>query len=172
MILEDFEGRYKGACWVVGNGPSLCIDNVDGYSIATNRIALIYDTTAWRPTFFYAHAPMYTEEWRNDVIRSVRLGIPSFLHERLKDNIDDYYNIIWIEDDIFHGLSGLVMVKLAVYMGFTDIKFTGMDGNWKPLDGDDVNHFHSDYLRTVSEEEAERWNHKHAAFMKYVEDIT
>ena len=170
MILQEFENRYKGTCWVVGNGPSLCLEGIEGYSIATNRIAMIYGSTTWRPTFFYAHAPMYSEAWHRDVIRSIELGIPCFLHERLKD-LGDYYNIIWIPDETYHGLSGLIMTKLAIYMGFTDIQFTGMDGNWKALDGDDINHFHPDYLRTVSEAEAERWNHKHDAFMKYVEEI-
>jgi hypothetical protein len=167
--MKAWKNKYSGSCWVVGNGPSMRVDDIDGYSIACNRIALVYNETSWRPSFFYAHAPMYSYGWLMDVIRSIELGIPCFIHERLK-NLGNYPNITWIPDGIYHGLSGLTMTKLAQYLGFTDIQFTGMDGNWQALDGDDVNHFHREYLREVSETQAERWNHAHNNFMKYVEE--
>lgn len=166
MRLEDFKNKYEGTIWVVGNGPSQCVDDIRGCSIAANRIALIYDTTQWRPSFFYSHTRR--EDWYDDYIRSIELGIPCFLHEKLK-LLGDYDNVVWIRtSELFCGLSGYRMAKLAAYMGFDDIRFTGMDGDWQPVDGDDINHFHPDYLRNVNEEEAERWTHKHKEFTDWI----
>jgi len=136
-IMIHWKDRYKGRCWIIGNGPGLDLSEVNGYSFATNRIAMLYDITPWRPTFFYAHTIPYNDDWRADVERSIALGIPCFLHERLKF-LGDRDNIIWIPDETYHGLSGLVMAKIASYMGFTDLKFTGHDGNFKKCRGIDL----------------------------------
>lgn len=167
--MKTWENRYSGSCWIVGNGPSLDVSVIDGYSFATNRIALLYDTVAWRPTFFYAHAKMYSDGWRADVERSIALGIPCFLHERLKF-LGDYDNVTWIPDETYHGLSGLIMAKLAIYIGFDELKFTGHDGNFWPAYGIDYNHFDPNYLPEVTEEEAERWNHAHKTLMEYIDE--
>jgi len=167
--MIHWKDRYKGRCWIIGNGPGLDLSEVNGYSFATNRIAMLYDITPWRPTFFYAHTIPYNDDWRADVERSIALGIPCFLHERLKF-LGDRDNIIWIPDETYHGLSGLVMAKIASYMGFTDLKFTGHDGNFKKCRGIDFNHFDLEYLTDVSEEEAERWNHKHKELMEFINE--
>jgi len=167
--MKSWENRYSGSCWIVGNGPSLDVNVIDGYSFATNRIALIYDKTPWRPTFFYAHARMYSDEWRADVERSIALGIPCFLHERLKF-LGEYDNVTWIPDGTYHDISGLAMAKIATFMGFDDLRFVGHDGNFKVPDEFDPNHFDPEYLMCGSEEEVERWNHKHDIFMRWIDE--
>lgn len=165
--MKEWKNRFKGRCWIVGNGPSLDVSVIDGYSFATNRIAMIYNSTPWRPTFYYSHVIPYHDKWLADVERSIALGIPCFLHERLKF-LGDYKNVTWIPDEKYHGLSGLTMAKIATYMGFDELEFIGHDGNFKSSEYIDVNHFHPDYLTNVSEEEAERWNHKHEELRKWI----
>jgi hypothetical protein len=174
---EYWENKYSGKCWIVGNGPSLDVNVIDGPSFATNRIAMLYDTVAWRPTFFYAHAPMYSPEWRRDVIRSIELGIPCFIHERLKDDLGEYPNVMWITDKKFtfdfrlQGMSGFSMATLALYLGFDDLRFIGHDGYFQAVDGDDPNHFHKDYLRSATQEDVDRWNFKHRIFMDWIKEL-
>jgi hypothetical protein len=165
--MKCWQNKYSGKCWIVGNGPSLNVNEIGYPSFATNRIALVYDCTDWRPTFYYSHVIPYNDEWRADVERSIALGIPCFLHERLKF-LGDYDNVTWIPDETYHGLSGLTMAKIATYMGFDDLKFIGHDGNFMPTRDIDFNHFDPEYLVNVSEEEAERWNHKHKELKEWI----
>jgi len=165
--VKEWKNRYNGECWIVGNGPSLDLTDVDGYSFACNRIAMVYDKTPWRPTFYYSHVIPYSDEWRADVERSIALGIPCFLHERLKF-LGDYDNVTWIPDETYHGLSGLTMAKIANYMGFERLKFIGHDGSFDVTGEIDTNHFDPEYLPNITEEEAERWNHKHKEFTKWI----
>ena len=58
-ILWEYKGRYAGRrCFIIGNGPSLKaadltrIKENGDFSIASNRIYLIFDQTDWRPDVF------------------------------------------------------------------------------------------------------------------------
>lgn len=58
-ILREYKGRYAGRrCFVIGNGPSLKaadltrIKENGDFSIASNRIYLIFDQTGWRPDVY------------------------------------------------------------------------------------------------------------------------
>lgn len=58
QLLVALRQRYAGRrCFIVGNGPSLRPEDLDrihahgDLSIASNRIFLIFNRTAWRPTF-------------------------------------------------------------------------------------------------------------------------
>jgi hypothetical protein len=55
--MSRFNGMHKGSrCFIVGNGPSLRIDDldrlVDEISFASNRIYFAFDKTQWRPTYY------------------------------------------------------------------------------------------------------------------------
>ena len=55
-ILREYKNRYEGQrCFIIGNGPSLKAADLDrikengDFSIASNRIYLIFEETEWRP---------------------------------------------------------------------------------------------------------------------------
>lgn len=162
-------------CFVLGNGPSLKdapFDRLKGeVTFATNRIALLYDQTDWRPSYFVltSHST-YQGPWLEDAIKTIAAGVPSFIWIRLFDILPfhEYDNICWIDchndgvaplevpdewwsNDIAKGVtkfggSATPMAQIASYMKFDPIYFIGMDGNWRHWkDGKDPNHFYDDY---------------------------
>lgn len=58
-ILRSYKNKYDGKrCFIIGNGPSLKAEDLDkihengDFSIASNRIFLIFKDTEWRPNIF------------------------------------------------------------------------------------------------------------------------
>ncbi|MGH7214847.1 MAG: hypothetical protein ACREIT_08790, partial [Tepidisphaeraceae bacterium] len=72
LKVSDFHNRHCGRrAFLVGNGPSLIrtpLDLLAGeYTFAMNRIALIYEKTIWRPSFFVCTTTNITREtWKRD----------------------------------------------------------------------------------------------------------
>lgn len=175
--LWEWKDKYKGErVFVIGNGRSLLKtpleDLIGEHCFATNKIADIYDKTEWRPTL-YQLMTGHTSHWRDSILETIELGIPSFIWWRRAELVGYHPNIIWTEIyheheprweyDVSKGLgkstSGVIMIQLAMYMGFNPIVLVGFDSNWRPTSaGVDPNHFADDYLPNVSDEEARRWN--------------
>jgi len=122
-----------------------------------NRIALIYDKVRWRPSFFICTTTnIARDEWRKDILRTLSLGTPSFIWDRLKDYIEpcDCNNVIyincthgsevveyapdeWWSYDVSErvckfGTSMLVALQIATYMGFNPIYLLGCDLGFRP----------------------------------------
>ena len=159
-------------CYVIGNGSSLKetpLDKIAGEpSVACNRIAMIYPYTEWRPSHFVvATVNIRLIPWYIDMMKTVMLGIPSFVWRALKLYITPRKNVNYIQchqtgavtpaedgwwhDDIYHavthwGGSGTAMMQIACGLGHKEIVLLGFDANWKlPVGGRDVNHFDKDY---------------------------
>jgi hypothetical protein len=67
-FLSDLRDRYAGRrCFIVGNGPSLRMTDLarlhelGEVCIASNRIYLAFDRTAWRPSFYTAADKSFLE---------------------------------------------------------------------------------------------------------------
>lgn len=144
----------------MGNGPSLSetpLDELQGmYSFAMNRVALIYDKVRWRPSFFICTSTnIAREEWRRDIIKTITLGTPSFIWDKLKQYVEPYHfkNVAYINcthgkevtdsapDDWWSydasqrvckfGTSMLPALQIAIYMGFNPIYLLGCDLGFK-----------------------------------------
>lgn len=180
-IMRAWGNKFQEKIYIVGNGKSLektPMDELDGYSMACNRIARIYDSTSWRPTHYLCMSHNIQQpEWLSDIMDTVDLGIPSFVWWKWAGVIGNHPNIIWTDyyrDKVWvhdssiglmkWGSSGLSMIQLAMYIGFNPIVLVGFDGAWKKFDeGDDPNHFGKGYLTEVSRNQANRWNINHPA---------
>ena len=155
MDINSFQSKYQGKrAFLIGNGPSLArtpLDQLQGeYTFAMNRIALLYDKINWRPSFFVCTTTNIEHpEWREDILRTISLGIPSFCWNSLNEYIPPLSNVIyincthgnevvsyapdeWWSYDISQrvckfGTSLLVALQIAVYMGFNPIYLLGCD---------------------------------------------
>lgn len=155
MDISSFHRKYQGKrAFLIGNGPSLArtpLDLLQGeHTFAMNRIALLYDKVNWRPSFFVCITiNVARAEWRKDILRTISLGIPSFVLDELKGYIEPRSNVIYINcthgDEVVSyapdewwsydvsqrvckfGSSMLVALQIAVYMGFNPIYLLGCD---------------------------------------------
>ena len=157
--VESMKDKYAGKrIFILGNGPSLNEIDLDlignEYSIAMNRISRIYDSTLWRPTFFVCTTSnIRDDEWRQDILETVKLGIPVFIWDELESFFTGYSNVIplhctngsevtaspsteWWSYDISQrvtkfGTSMIVALQAALYMGFSEIYILGADLGFK-----------------------------------------
>jgi len=156
--LSSLKGKYAGKrIFLVGNGPSLKntpLDLIQGeYSLAMNRINHIYNTTKWRPTFFWATTNdiQGVPEFRKDVMETINLGVTTFSWDRLEKYIGTHDNVYylnchldynhglpdsspleWWSDDITKGVykfgtSMLPAMQVILYLGFDTIYLVGSD---------------------------------------------
>jgi hypothetical protein len=162
----------KNRCYLIGNGPSLSpaqLDKIIGEpAVACNRISRIYPKTEWRPSHFVVvTVNVRLIPWYIDILKTIRLGIPSYVWNYLKDYIPTANNIKHIEchqtgiitpaeDDWWHddidnavthwGGSGTAMMQIAAGLGHKEIVLLGFDANWKlGINGQDLNHFDRGY---------------------------
>jgi hypothetical protein len=177
--IKDLKDTHKGErCFIVGNGPSLNKAPFDKlmseHTFVVNRIALMFDKTDWRPTY-YVHTtnqydtPILTLKDFEMVMDVVKIG---FIREDFRDKplIQRYSNVCyipithgekygpddgdndWWSDDCSVGVckfgtSILGSMQLAVYMGYTQLYLIGCDG-WAGAFShgkNDRNHFAENY---------------------------
>lgn len=157
--ITQLRNKYAGKrVFVIGNGPSIKNTNLnllrDEYSFAMNRISAIYIKTQWRPSFFICTTTNVKDiDWRNDILQSINLGIPTFIWDKLESYLPDNNNILkmkctngseisddppfeWWSYDIEKrvtkfGTSMIVAIQIAVYMGFKHIYILGADLDFK-----------------------------------------
>ncbi len=153
--LLSLKNAYAGRrIFVIGNGPSLRrtpLDLLRGeHAIAMNRIAMLYDRTFWRPTFFVCTTTnVRRPAWKRDILRTIDLNVSTFAWDQLRDDIGDRPNLHWLHcthgneitaaapddwwsDDITQrvckfGTSMLPAMQIAFYLGFTEIYVLGAD---------------------------------------------
>ena len=155
--LKEFKDIHKGKrCFIVGNGPSLRMSDLDAikdeYSFAANRIYQLYDKTEWRPTY-YGLMDIYVyraikEDLKRENGSKVRFLVGNrkklFDDEVIKDPKNRFYYLgtswhprvaIHFSND-FSKIVGngrtitFTLMQLAIYMGFTEIYLLGIDHNW------------------------------------------
>lgn len=189
--MESFKGLHKGErCFILGNGPSLNQTNLDliknEYSIAMNRISMLYSRTSWRPTYYVYMSdnvlnPEWGKQWTKSVNEAVReRGTTSFIWKHYIDSIErqNLSNRVVEVQSITEGEIGDLntfstnasqwiskssttmnaALQLAYYMGFSQIFLIGIDLNWTTTDSKkgDPNHFDTSYSARIADGEAER----------------
>lgn len=156
--LASFKNKFKGQrLFLVGNGPSLAktpLDLLQGeHTMAMNRINLIYEKTAWRPTLFWASTKdiQTVSEFRKDVLKTIEMGVTTFAWDQLQDCLGKHKNVHylkchldynyglpegsplnWWAEDITKGVykfgtSMLPAMQVILYMGFETIYLVGTD---------------------------------------------
>jgi hypothetical protein len=169
--------QYKEQrCFVIGNGPSLSpeiLDRlIDEYTFAVNRIAVIFNKTEWRPTFYIGTTDaIFDKRHRGDILAGIRSSKTAVCWDKYREirstrsmkhiifvrcsNIGDLKsdqasNGCWSDDlssrlDKF-GVAVFPALQVAVYLGFATIYLIGCDGNYtSPIGGVDKSHFDSAY---------------------------
>ena len=150
--LKKLKGIFKNKrCFLIGNGPSLSVHDLDilyennEITFAFNRIYNIFDETNWRPTFYISQDEKMLAGCI-DIVNELDLKykfIPIQLkwYYGLKVKNAIYFNMLYqqnkdsedlfsdeIEKEIYCASTGMyTAVQLAIYMGFTEIYFIGVD---------------------------------------------
>lgn len=147
--LVSYKNKHKGErCFLVGNGPSLRMEDLEKISgetsFACNIIYKVYDKVAWRPTYHFmsdvvaVHAvmeagklsevlkrPLFSSKDVYDRINGdkdnvIYLNRINQKHYKVSDNILGYY--VPAQATVM-----TLMIEMAVYMGFQEIYLVGVD---------------------------------------------
>lgn len=155
--IAGLKNRYCGQrCFLVGNGPSLKVEDLNvlhqngEITFGFNRIYNIFDATPWRPTFYisqdekmlggcvdqvnlmdlsYKFIPIQLEWYYNIKIdNAVYFNISS----QLSDNPSDFLFSDDASQNLYNSGTGMyTAAQLAVYMGFKEIYFIGVDHHFR-----------------------------------------
>ena len=148
--LKDI--HHGEACFIIGTGPSLTIDDLKTISshgwvtFAPNRIYELCEQYDWKPTYYICqdHNIIKTFAERIARINADMMFLPIEYHDRFKD--DNYKFFVIKEHDFYphkaqfsKDLSKYIAqgytvtygaIQLAVYMGFKTIYLLGIDHNY------------------------------------------
>lgn len=171
--------------FLVGNGASLKRTPLDllkfEFSMAVNKIHMIYPHTVWRPTHYMKvdYSAFAGDNWKEEVMPHILRGEQCLLwdafragadkydgnYEYIPDGIGDFDNVTYIPRCNHHYLatgdwheictgcnSILTMMIWAVQLGFEKIYLVGCDGEYSTPDKD---HFDDKYY--------EKWDETYAA---------
>ena len=175
--VRQFHNAYKGKrCFVIGNGPSLRIDDLDTLNMngeitfACNKIFLLFDNTDWRPDFYCISDVRVFECNPEEVLRldaPVKIFTSTVLESRsfdrvhmtgksygvhytmelCADNAPRFSSDISVQTFMGCTVSYDLVLQAAAYMGFEEIYLLGVDKTMTQSDKlGDVMHFCSNYF--------------------------
>ncbi|WP_019153830.1 6-hydroxymethylpterin diphosphokinase MptE-like protein [Robertmurraya massiliosenegalensis] len=150
---NELKDKHKGErVFLIGNGPSLTIGDLDllknEFTFAANKIFLSYENTEWRPTYYFLLDDLMA---KSTIEALYSMEEPIFFSSRIEQILDKTQlksqNVHWIEpiesreleveNQIFseelsyyysEGSTVMyLMIQMAVYMGFEEIYFLGLD---------------------------------------------
>lgn len=156
--LREYKNiAIKDRCFILGNGPSLSIQDLDTLHaneevcFASNRVYGIYNQTKWRPTYYgcqddrvmrqiYADIPMVANESRISFISINNYEHHDFIYETpviapffIKMFPTREHSVCFSEDissGICEGMTiTYTLAQIAMYMGYKEIYFLGVDHN-------------------------------------------
>lgn len=153
--MKIFENTQSGRCFIIGNGPSLRIEDLDALkdevTFASNRIYGIFPKTQWRPTYYVSQDYNVLGEIKDElygvsfecqhmilcgnIIRSLphklkRRSNVSYVYIRNTEEGKEKFDLEVI-DGIHNGINvTYTMIELALYMGFSEIYLLGVDHSY------------------------------------------
>ena len=163
--LKAFRNIHSGGkCFIIGNGPSLCIDDLDKIynsgikSFACNLIFKCYKETLWRPEYyFFTDGVGIKKTFEDREILKYALRNCKYMFSRsngeLQTYADNLENLILFRqvfsrseeefdfstdcsEKVYIGYTvTYIMFQMAIYMGFREIYLLGMDHDFS-LDSD------------------------------------
>lgn len=156
--IKELKNKFEGKdCYIIGNGPSLKIKDLEmlrgKYTFAANRIYTLFDKTNWRPTFYTCVDPeaykLFGPELMNMEAEYVFLDVTAkkYVGNEKKENLYYIYQYSeftlnrwdstnpFINEDVSKFVSlgmtvTFVAMQLAIYMGFKRIYLLGVDHNY------------------------------------------
>lgn len=158
MKIRKLKDKYTNKrCFVIGNGPSLKISDLEKLSgeisMGCNNLIQLFDKTEWRPTCFYSVDPIFINSYiKNErelqkVTDNCDLFFTSVTSEIYDSYRDGYNNIFFVYvkrdyssvrfvEDVENGLGAsgtslYCMIQLAVYMGIKEIYLLGVDFSFR-----------------------------------------
>lgn len=150
-VLEKFQKIHAGKrCFIIGNGPSLRMEDLDTLSdhhescFGVNKIYFAFEKTTWRPDYYVlcdkhvidtalqdvAKIAMQSTKFirRQDDARTDVKELGFYEFNSLLQNPEKPQISLDIADGIYNGFTVVFdALQIAVYMGFTDIYFLGVD---------------------------------------------
>ena len=156
-LLKTFKNKHKGeACFIVGNGPSLCTQDLDIIykagicSFACNLIFKCYSHTLWRPDYyFFTDGIGIRKTFKDKDVLQYAAQNCKYMFSRSNGELAEYKDVVenlilfkqvfsdseqkfdFSEDcaeKVYTGYTvTYVMLQLAAYMGFEKIYLLGMD---------------------------------------------
>jgi hypothetical protein len=176
--LAALKGVHQGRrAFLIGNGPSLTVEDLDRLqgeiTFASNKIDLIFDQTAWRPTYYTVCDAIVA---RNNRDRIRELPLTKIFAYGVSEHFSKQDDITWVNPpstegdrrwDLIEGCRAghsvvNLDIKLAHWMGITEMIVIGVDfsfsvptkttgeevfGNKVIVSEGEVNHFHPDYRK-------------------------
>ena len=159
--IKRYKDRHKGeVCVVVGNGPSLRIEDLTRLyelnipTFACNRVTLAFPETLWRPTYYFISDEKLLTGYSDDVdgVPAENRFFPKAFREKgIKNGVFygpspefyDYEKEGKFSTDASKGVCGggtvtVEMMQFAYYMGFQEIYLIGVDFSYainSPLNG-------------------------------------
>ena len=149
VYIQKYKNFYDGQrCFIIGNGPSLTISDLDKLkafneiSIASNSIYNLFPKTQWRPTIYTVHDFQEIKKTRDKIsavkadLKIVAMSASGRIYDVdgsiLLRLIDPIKGRIIFSDDISEfvydgGTVTYVSIQCAVYMGFKEIILLGVD---------------------------------------------
>ena len=170
-IAEVYNKHRGERCFIVGNGPSLTMKDLDmlyrhqEICIGTNKIYHAFSRTAWRPDYYIAQDQLMMKQHAAE-LSSMNVGY-KFIADRCPDfwtsehsrgvikfhikseafvpNLPDFS-----EDFSAYSVEGATVtysaIQLAAYMGFTEIYLIGVDFDYSGDMTKGENHFCPTYI--------------------------
>ena len=159
-FIQKLKNKHYGRrCFIVGNGPSLRLDDLEKLNeeitIASNRIYVAFKEISWRPTYYTVSDHIYAENYAEEIMAlNLIKFLPYFLRRYFKKiNVANSGELIYFNPlrnsfrrngDIegrfsSNALRGLyaginvtnVNLQLAYYLGCNPIYLIGIDGTYK-----------------------------------------
>lgn len=156
--IASLKNKHKGKrCFIIGNGPSLKISDLDKLkneiTFAANKIYLAFDQTDWRPTYYSVTDYMVAQQNYSEInrLQGFEKLFPVFAKERwgthFKNSIyfryeystkrfpePPYFSLNPFEK-IYAGKTIIyALIQIACYMGIREIYLIGIDFNFKVPD--------------------------------------
>ena len=151
--IAKLKNKYEGKrCFLVGNGPSLKADDLtllcenNEISFGFNRIYNIFDDTPWRPDFYISQdekllggcvgsvnqmsvshkfIPIQLD-WDNNI--KISNAISFNMVTQISENPEEFIFSDNAANCLYNSSTGMyTAAQLAVYMGFKEIYFIGVD---------------------------------------------
>ena len=162
--LRSFKNRHSGGrCFIVGNGPSLSIRDLEKLeqevTFGANKIFLLFNETPWRPRYYVVEDDHMIQQNRGEILQFK--GPVKFVNANFKRLFRDDRQVIWypwrfLEDPEFpqfssNPLDGLfcgymvtyISLQLAYYMGFARVYLLGVDFDYSLIAQDKASIDHS-----------------------------
>jgi len=168
--MRTLKDKHKGErCFIIGNGPSIKNTDLsllkDERTFGLNRIYLLFDQIGFPTTYFVSVNKLVIEQCAHDI---ESLPCPKFVSWNSRDSINFTKDMMFLHSrpevtfyaDITKGVwegatVTYVAMQVAYHLGFDKVILIGVDHSFatqgKPhttvvSQGDDPNHFHSQYF--------------------------